>query len=55
MEMWYIENLEKLEISEISEKLFRVSDFTLQLKSKSRILKSRKKFFKISGFSEFST
>ena len=34
---WQIENLEKSEISEISEKLFRVFDFDLQPKSETQI------------------
>ena len=37
MKKWQIENSEKLGISEISEKLFRVFDFALQPKSKTRI------------------
>ena len=37
MKKWQIENSEKSEISEISEELFRVFDFALQPKSKTRI------------------
>ena len=37
MKMWQIENLETSEISEISEILFRVFDFALEPKSKTRI------------------
>ena len=37
MKKWQIENSEKLGISEISEKLFRVFDFALEPKSKTRI------------------
>ena len=53
-----MENSEKSEISEKSEKLFRVLDFALQPKSKTRIEKPRKKIseiFEISEISEFST
>ena len=42
MKKWQIENSEN---SEISEKLFRVFDFALQLKSKTRISKSRNRVF----------
>ena len=37
MKKWLIENCETFEISEISEKLFRVFDFALQPKWKTRI------------------
>ena len=37
MKKWQIANLEKSEIPEISEKLFRVFNFALQPKSKTRI------------------
>ena len=54
MEKWQIKKSKKLEIPEISEKLFLVFDFTLQPKSKTRTLKSQKKFFQISEISNFS-
>ena len=54
MKKWQIENSEKSEFSEISEKLFRVLDFALLTKSKTRIQKSRKSFFQISQISEVS-
>ena len=53
-----MENSEKSEISEKSEKLFRVLDFALQPKSKTQTEKPRKKIseiFEISEISEFST
>ena len=43
MKKWQIENSEKSEISEITEKWFRVFDFALQPKSKTRIWNSWKK------------
>ena len=52
MKKWQIENLEK---SEISEKLFWVFNFFLQWKSKTRIQKSWKKISEIFKVSEFST
>ena len=54
MKKWQIENSEKSEISEISEKLFRVFDFALQPKSKTHIKNSRKKISEISKISEVS-
>ena len=56
MKKWQIKNSEKSEISEISEKLFRVSffrvfDFALQPKPKTRIKNSRKKISEISEIS----
>ena len=60
MKKWQMENSEKSEILEISEKLFRLSffrvfDFALQPKSKTRIKSSRKKISEISEVSKFST
>ena len=62
MEKWQVENSEKLEISEISEKLFRVFlfrifDFSLQPNRKLRfkILEKNSKISEIFDFSEFST
>ena len=48
MKKWQIENSETSEISEI---LFRVFDFALQPKSKTRIQKSREKISEISEVS----
>ena len=51
MKKWQIENLEKSEILEITEKLFRVFDFALQPKSETRIWNSWKKISQ--GFRDF--